>query len=88
MKNVYYLSMVEDDAACVINKGFVTAHNAAATLSTLGPADGTANEPSDQVLSDILRVLVNNYSKYHEVSTQLESLQDWINQQKLNWDKQ
>jgi hypothetical protein len=79
---------VENDAACVINKGFVTAHNAAATLSILGPADATANEPSDKVLSDILRVLVDNYSKYHEVSTQLESLQDWITQQKQNWDKQ
>jgi F0F1-type ATP synthase gamma subunit len=77
---------IKDDAACVINKGFVQAHNAAATLQVLGPATEEASKPSEAELSDVLRTMVDNYTKYHEVSIQLESLQEWIRQQKLAWD--
>ena len=76
---------VENDAACVINRGFVTAHNVSAAMIEPGPIPPDSSLPSDKQLSQVLQTVIDNYAKYHEVRTQLESLQQWVNEQKQLW---
>lgn len=71
---------------CVIPVGAVMLHNAAATKTPLPDTTGAANEAASGVeLTDYSKTVTNNYTKYHILSEQLKSLQEWIiEQKKLN----
>lgn len=73
----------KSDAECVIPTGFVFIHNAAAADKPLPRTTGDVNEEaSGIVLSDVASAITLNYTEYHKVATQLESLQNWITQQR------
>lgn len=68
---------------CVIPTGAVVLHNAAASKTALSDTTGTVNEaPSGVELSEYSKTVTNNYTKYHMLSDQLKSLQEWIIEQK------
>lgn len=76
---------VEADQNCVINNGFVTVHNAAAIPMEPPAPKPIDAEPSEVKLSEVAAVIADNYSKYHSVVAQLESLQQWIREQQKLW---
>jgi hypothetical protein len=78
---------IESDQNCTIPNGFVTIHNAAAIPIEPPPPNQLDNQPSDIVLSQLTSVIVDNYTKYHTVKIQLESLQNWIREQQQLWSK-
>lgn len=68
---------------CTINNGFVILHNAAAS-NTLPQASGGIDEEAKGVgLDTVAEVNAENYKRYHDTVTQLESLQEWVNKQSL-----
>lgn len=70
----------EADAACVLPRGFVRLHDAAAAGRVPAPP-GTADASAAGIaLSAVVGTVADNYERCHENSTQLESLQDWIRQ--------
>ena len=75
----------EVDQDCIINRGFVTLHNAAAV--PIEPPKLTEQDlkPSEVQLSEVMRVVAENYTKYHKTAAQLESLQNWIREQQTLW---
>lgn len=76
-----YVTEKSDDS-CTIPTGFVLIHNAAAENSSLPRTTGDVNEKaSGVVLSDVAVAIGANYTEYHKVAAQLESLQNWIIQQ-------
>lgn len=69
------------DAACTITDGFVLLHDSAAR-GELPQTPGTLNDEASGVkLSEVGETLAQNYKKYHQLATQLESLQEWIREQ-------
>lgn len=78
---------VENDASCSINNGFVQLHNAAAAAEYPGAPNERTPLPSGVELSEVLQTVTDNYHKYHETKTQLESLQKWIREQQAAWNK-
>jgi len=87
----------KDDSMCVVPKSFVRLHDMAAEGSVPGSTtgtDGTTSKvgdttstgiPSGVKLSEAEKVILHNYEKYYNTAAQLESLQQWVNdQRKLN----
>ena len=71
----------ETSNKCNINNGFVILHNAAAN-NTLPEATGGIDEEAKGVgLDTVAEVTAENYKRYYETVTQLESLQEWVNKQ-------
>lgn len=74
----------EADKSCVINKGFVNVHDAAAGAIVLVTSE-TDKDPSPVKLSNVAEVVVDNYAEYNKAKAQLESLQGWVRDQQTLW---
>ena len=70
----------EADAACVLSRGFVRLHDAAAAGVVSDSAGGSDASPAGIALSTVAGTVADNYSRCHENSAQLEAIQDWIRQ--------
>ena len=78
----------EADANCTITDGFVMLHNKAANSRETKVSDATFNPnatTSGTKLSTVAETVTVNYSKYHELSQQLISLQNWVKEQEKLW---
>lgn len=78
IKEVPVYVSAEADTACVLPRGFVRLHDAAAAgrLADLpGAADAT---PSGITLSTVAGTVADNYERCHENAEQLTALQAWI----------
>lgn len=60
-----------DDSACVLNRGYVRVHDAAATNTHPGPATESDRAPAGVDLSRAANVQTRNYQAYHVVAAQL-----------------
>lgn len=68
----------EADAACVLSRGFVRLHDAAAA-GRLPQAAGAADAlPAGIALSTVAGTVADNYERCHENAEQLTALQEWI----------
>lgn len=77
---VYVTKKADDN--CTVTTGFVQLHDAAAKNDSVSGPTGDPNEKATGVeLSDVTKVVTGNYTKYHEVKTQLEALQEWVRKQ-------
>lgn len=75
------------DASCTVTNGFVVLHDAAAR-NTVPEAAGKANDEAAGVkISEVSATLAENYKRYHQLKTQLESLQEWIREQEKVYKK-
>lgn len=73
------------DAACVVPRGFVVLHDAAAR--GVPPLPGTASgadEPSDVPLSSVASTVADNYGACHADQARLGDLQSWLRLQAAN----
>lgn len=75
-----------DDAACVINNGFVRLHDAAAKGELPSGPAGTDGEPSGTQLSTVAETVTGNYGTCHLALSRLSEWQDWYRQNKILWD--
>lgn len=81
IKEVPVYVTVEADAACVLHRGFVRLHDAAAA-GRLPQAAGAADAlPAGIALSAVAGTVADNYQRCHENAEQLKSLQEWIRAQ-------
>lgn len=81
IKEVPVYVPAEADAACVLSRGFVRLHDAAAT-GRLPQAAGAADAlPAGIALSAVAGTVADNYERCHENTEQLRSLQEWIRTQ-------
>ncbi|WP_052477627.1 hypothetical protein, partial [Ralstonia solanacearum] len=63
---------IQADAACVVPRGFVRLHDAAATGSVPDPGTGDADAaPSGVALSSVAAAVADNYTDSHANSEQL-----------------
>lgn len=82
IKEVPVYVPAQADAACVINRGFVRLHDAAATGGIPDPASGPDATPAGIALSTVAGSVADNYQRCHENSEQLTALQAWISEMK------
>lgn len=68
----------EADAACVLPRGFVRLHDAAAAGRVPEPAGGSDAAPAGIALSTVAGTVADNYERCHENAEQLIGLQAWI----------
>ena len=68
------------DAACTVQHGFVSLHDAAAAGELPEPARDADAPAEGLALSDVAATVVTNYQTCHENAEQLKALQDWIRQ--------
>ena len=72
----------EADAACVLSRGFVRLHDAAAAGVVPDPAGGPDAAPAGIALSTVAGTVAGNYERCHENAEQLTALQEWIHEMK------
>ena len=72
----------EADAACVLPRGFVRLHDAAAAGRVPEPAGGSDAAPAGIALSAVASTVADNYERCHETGEQLTALQAWIREMK------
>jgi hypothetical protein len=69
------------DAACNVPNGFVVLHDSAAK-GEVPDTSGDANEKASGVkISEVGKVVTENYTACHQNAEQLKSLQDWLVEQ-------
>lgn len=68
----------EADSACVVPRGFVVVHDAAAANTVPPPAGPADAAPAGIALSAVAGTVADNYGVCHENAAQLEALQQWI----------
>ena len=68
----------EADAACVLSRGFVRLHDAAASGRVSEPAGGADASAVGIALSTVAATVGNNYERCQENADQLTALQAWI----------
>lgn len=68
----------EADAACVLSRGFVRLHDAAAAGVVPEPAGGPDASPAGIALSTVAGTVADNYQRCRENAEQLIGLQAWI----------
>lgn len=78
IKEVPVYVPAQADAACVLSRGFVRLHDAAATGSIPDPASGLDAAPAGIALSTVAGTVADNYQRCHENSEQLSALQKWV----------
>ncbi|MEW6612722.1 MAG: hypothetical protein AB1409_08275 [Pseudomonadota bacterium] len=78
IKEVPVYVPVEADAACVVPRGFVRLHDAAATGRLPEPAGAADAAPAGVALSTVAGTVADNYERCHENAEQLRALQAWI----------
>ncbi len=71
----------EADAACVLSRGFVRLHDAAAAGVVSDSAGGSDASPAGIALSTVAGTVADNYERCHENAEQLTALQDWVRAQ-------
>lgn len=71
----------EADAACVLPRGFVRLHDAAAANEIPSPAGSADASPSGIALSTATTTVADNYGRCAENAEQLRSLQQWVLEQ-------
>jgi hypothetical protein len=72
----------EADAACVLPRGFVRLHDAAAAGIVPDPAGSADASTAGIALSTVSGTVADNYQRCHETAEQLIGLQDWIREMK------
>ena len=82
IKEVPVYVPAEADAACVLSRGFVRLHDAAAAGSLPEPAGGSDAAPAGIALSAVASTVADNYERCHETGEQLTALQAWIREMK------
>ena len=80
VKEVPVYASPEADAACVLPRGFVRLHDAAAAGRVPEPAGGSDAAPAGIALSTVAGTVADNYERYHENAEQLTALQAWVRQ--------
>lgn len=78
IKEVPVYVTVEADAACVLPRGFVRLHDAAAAGRLPGPAGSADASPSGVALSTATETVADNYQRCNENAEQLKALQTWV----------
>lgn len=73
----------EADAACVLSRGFVRLHDAAAAGVVSDPAGGSDASPAGIALSTVAGTVADNYQRCHENAEQLIALQAWIGEMEM-----
>ena len=81
IKEVPVYVSTEADAACVLPRGFVRLHDAAAAGRVPQTAGNTDAAPAGITLSAVASTVADNYERCHENTEQLKSLQEWITAQ-------
>lgn len=81
IKEVPVYVPVEADAACVLHRGFVRLHDAAAAGRIPQSAGGSDALPAGIALSAVAGTVADNYQRCHENTEQLIALQEWIRAQ-------
>lgn len=81
IKEVPVYVTAEADAACVLSRGFVRLHDAAAAGRIPEPAGGADASPAGIALSSVAGTVADNYERCHENAEQLTALQDWVRAQ-------
>lgn len=77
IKEVPVYVPVQADTDCVINRGFVRLHDAAARNDLPGAAGDPDAAPSGVALSTVAATVADNYGTCHTIREQLTALQDW-----------
>lgn len=70
----------EADAACVLHRGFVRLHDAAAANQVPDAPGTTDAAPAGIALSTAAGTITDNYERCHENAEQLTALQLWISE--------
>jgi len=78
IKEVPVYVPAQADAACVLSRGFVRLHDAAATGSVPDPAGSADAAPAGIALSAVAGSVAENYQRCHENAEQLIALQSWV----------
>lgn len=78
IKEVPIYVPAQADAACVLSRGFVSLHDAAAAGSIPDPAGGADATPAGIALSAVASTVADNYQRCHENAEQLIALQSWV----------
>ena len=82
IKEVPVYVPIEADAACVLHRGFVRLHDAAAAGRIPQSAGGSDAPPAGIALSAVAGTVADNYERCHENAEQLTALQSWIHEMK------
>jgi hypothetical protein len=77
-KEVPVYVLVQADAACTINRGFVRLHDASAAGELPEPARDADAAPAGIALSAAAGTVAANYQTCHENAEQLKALQAWV----------
>lgn len=77
----------ESDAKCDVPTGFVVLHDSASKNEIPDTSSSTNAESSGVALSSVATTVVGNYTTCHEVREQLKSLQEWVKNQELIYNK-
>lgn len=83
IKEVPVYVTAEADAACVLSRGFVRLHDAAAAGRIPEPAGGADASLAGIALSAVAGTVADNYGRCHENAEQLTALQDWVRAQEV-----
>lgn len=83
IKEVPVYVSTESDAACVLSRGFVRLHDAAAAGIVPEPAGGVDAAPAGIALSTVAGTVADNYQRCHENAEQLIALQAWIGEMEM-----
>lgn len=78
IKEVPVYVTAEAEAACVLSRGFVRLHDAAAAGRIPEPAGGADASPAGIALSSVAGTVADNYGRCHENAEQLTALQEWV----------
>lgn len=78
IKEVPVYVPIEADAACVLHRGFVRLHDAAAQGVVPEPAGNSDAAPAGVALSAVAGTVAENYTACRENAEQLIALQSWI----------
>lgn len=78
IKEVPVYVLVQADAACTINRGFVRLHDTAAAGELPEPARDADAAAAGIALSAVAGTVAANYQTCHENAEQLRALQAWI----------
>jgi hypothetical protein len=76
-----------DDSMCAVPSGFVLLHDSASRNEVPDTSRNTNAGASSVKISEVAGTVVENYTTYHEVSTQLKALQQWVKEQQIIYNK-
>ena len=74
----------KNDSDCSLHNSTIELLNSSAKNELPDPTRGIDETSSGVNLSTVTRTVTENYEKYHQVSNELTSLQDWVKKQQEN----